>query len=348
MSYTSRVFRKTMRGAGVPAALSVSALSVAALCMAATASAETTLKVSSCVTKTDDQVKTYLQLFHEPVNKAKNGVTLNYIGGPEITPRTKQGGALKRGLMDMIHCPSSYYAGMVPEARLLLLSNRGPDELRKDGAYKYLQKAWAKGLNARFVSWPHWGGSAFHIYLKEKAELSTKTGIRLNGKRIRSTAAYTPFLKVMGAVPVDMGAGDLYTALQRGVVAGFAWPEGGIAQRGWQDHVKYRYEPSFWRSSTAVVMNLDKWNSLSRKDKDVIEAAGIEYERTSGALLRKLADIDNEKVMKAGVEPVVLKGQYAEAYLATINNAVWDFVGKAIGDKLSTPFPTLKAALYKE
>lgn len=152
----------------------------------------------------------------------------------------------------------------------------------------------------------------------------------------------------MGAVPVDMGAGDLYTALQRGVVAGFAWPEGGIAQRGWQEHVKYRYEPSFWRSSTAVVMNLDKWKSLSRKDKDVIEAAGIEYERTSGPLLRKLADIDNEKVIKAGVQPVVLKGEYATAYLSTIKNAVWDFVGKAIGDKLSTPFPTLKAALYKE
>lgn len=155
MSYTSRVFRKMTRGAGVPAALAVSALSVAALSVGTTASAETTLKVSSCVTKTDDQVKTYLQLFHEPVNKAKNGVTLNYIGGPEITPRTKQGGALKRGLMDMIHCPSSYYAGMVPEARLLLLSNRGPAELRREGAYEYLQKAWAKGLNARFVSWPH-------------------------------------------------------------------------------------------------------------------------------------------------------------------------------------------------
>ena len=340
MSYTSSIFRKSMKGAGVLIALGVW-VSVGAVSVAPTANAETTLKVSSCVTKTDDQVKTYLQLFHEPVNKAKNGVTLNYIGGPEITPRTKQGGALKRGLMDMIHCPSSYYAGMVPEARLLLLSNRSPDELRKAGAYKYLQKAWAKGLNARFVSWPHWGGSAFHIYLKEKATLSKKTGLDLKGRRIRSTAAYTPFLRVMGA-------GDLYTALQRGVVAGFAWPEGGIAQRGWQSHVKYRYEPSFWRSSTAVVMNLDKWKSLSQKDKDIIEAAGIDYEQTSGALLRKLADIDNEKVIKAGVEPVVLQGDYAKAYLATINGAVWEFVGKAISDRLSTPFPILKAALYKE
>ncbi len=310
--------------------------------------ADVTLKVSSCVTKTDDQVRTYFELFHDPVNAARKGVTLNYIGGPEITPRTKQGGALKRGLMDMIHCPSSYYAGLVPEARLLLLSNKGPDVLRKEGAYKYIQKAWAKGLNARFVSWPHWGGSEFHIYVKEKAELSKTTGLDLSGRRIRSTAAYTPFLKRMGAVPVDMGAGDLYTALQRGVVVGFAWPEGGIAPRGWHQHVKYRYEPGFWRSSTAVAMNLDKWNSLSNKDKATVEEFAIKYEQESGALLRKLADIDNKKVFDSGVERIALKGEYAKAYLDTINNAVWDFVGKAISDKLSTPFPVLKKALYKE
>ena len=319
-----------------------------ALCVPPAANAETTLKVSSCVTKTDDQVKTYFQGFHDPVNKAKNGVTLKYIGGPEITPRTKQGGALKRGLMDMIHCPSSYYAGMVPEARLLLLSNKSPSQMRKEGAYKYIQKAWAKGLNARFISWPHWGGSEFHIYLKDKAKISKKTGLDLEGRRIRSTAAYTPFLRRMGAIPVDMGAGSLYTALQRGVVVGFAWPEGGIAPRGWQNHVKYRYEPGFWRSSTSVVMNLDKWKSLSKKDKATIKAAGISYEGSSGKLLRNFADIDNKKVFKAGVERIVLKGDQAKIYLDTINNAVWDFVGKAIADKLSTPFPVLKKALYQE
>lgn len=323
-------------------------LATVAALIAGTAEAATTLRVTTCVSKIDDQVKTYFKYFFDPVDKAKNGIKLRYIGGPEVTPRTKQGAALMRGIVDMIHCPSSYYAGMVPEARVLLLSNRAPWELRKNGTYDMLQTAWAKGLNAHFLAWPHWGGSQFHIYLKHKVPLSKKTGLDLTGVRVRSTAAYNPFLKVMEATPVVISAGDVYTALQRGVVDGFAWPEGSVAARGWDEYVKYRYGPGFWRSSTAVVVNLDKWKSLSKKDRSTLTAAALEYERTSGPGLRHFADIDNAKVFAHGVKKIILKGAYRKAYLSTINNAVWTFVGDTIRDKLAVPFDKLKAGLYRE
>ncbi|MEE2956523.1 MAG: TRAP transporter substrate-binding protein DctP [Pseudomonadota bacterium] len=323
-----------------------------AVAFALTASAAT-IKVTTCVSKMDDQVQTYFSDFHNPVHKADNGIKLRYLGGPEVTPRKKQGPALQRGLVDLIHCPSSYYAGMVPEARLLLLSNQGPKALRKAGTYKLLQKAWAKGLNAHIVGWPHWGkgdvqeGPMFHVYLKRKPKLSKKTGIDFDGRKIRSTAAYNPFMKAMNAIPIVISAGDVYTSLERGLVEGFAWPEGGIAKRGWPKFVKYRYGPGFWRSSTMVVMNLQKWKSLSQKDKDTMTAAGIQYEATSGATLRGRADIDNAKVFKAGVQQVNLKGEYAKAYLSTISGAVSKYVKNKIGSKLTVPFDTLWPALYK-
>ena len=91
-----------------------------AVAVALPASAATTLKVSSCLARNHDQVEAYWATFHEPINKMseQTGLTLNYIGGPEVTPRQKQASALKRGLIDIINCPSAYYQTQVPAARV--------------------------------------------------------------------------------------------------------------------------------------------------------------------------------------------------------------------------------------
>ena len=74
--------------------------------LAAAAQAAVTLKVSTCLAKTHDQVETYFQAFHDKFNEvAKGEAKLHYVGGPEVSPRQKQGPALRRGLVDMIFCP---------------------------------------------------------------------------------------------------------------------------------------------------------------------------------------------------------------------------------------------------
>lgn len=311
------------------------------------AQAETTFSVISGLSKVDDQVKIYLKHFHEPFNAKKTGLTLAYRGGPEVTPRTKQGAALKRGTVDVIFTPSSYYAGMVPEARTLLLSNRDPDDLRREGVYDYIRKGWAKNVNGYFLAWPLWGAADFHLYFKQKPKLNKETGLDLEGVRVRSTAGYNPFLKRMKATPVVISATEIYTALQRGVVDGFAFPEGSISKRGWHEHVKYRLYPGFFRSSTAVVVNLDKWKSLTQAQRDALEQAAIDYEHASGPAMNEVAAADNARVAAGGVQNLVLEAEIAKAYLETINNATWEFVRDAVGDKLSTPFETLKAGLYR-
>ena len=86
------------------------------------------------------------------MNKANNGITLDYKGGPEVIPNRKQGAALKRGVIDMMFGPSVYYAGLVPCARVIGLSNVGQATLRKNGGWAELQDCWAKGLNAKLLA----------------------------------------------------------------------------------------------------------------------------------------------------------------------------------------------------
>ncbi len=309
-------------------------------------SAPIELKVSTALGSKHDQSKAFFDTFMKKMKEDESVVKLKYIGGPEVTPNRKQGPAMKRGLIDIIMSPSTYYATLVPEARLTGIATVSPQQWRKNGGYDMMSKAWAKRMNGKILAWGHfYGFSQFYIWLKEKPKLSKKTGIDLRGVKVRSTALYTPFFKAMGATTKGISPAEVYTALERGVVDGLAWPEGGVAFRGWQKFIKYRVEPGFFRTTTMVTMNLDKFKSLPKKAQDQLVAAGLHLEKVSGQILKKYADIDNAKIFKDGVQQFKLPPEYAKAYLKTIIDANWADAAKR---KYSVDYKALKAKMLDD
>lgn len=328
------------KGPGLAAG--VSALAVLSI----TAVQAATLTVTTSLIKSHDQSVVYFKDFQDPLNNASNGITLNYKGGPEVIPNRKQGAALKRGVIDLMFGPSVYYAGLVPCARVIALSNVGQATLRKNGGWAALDKCWQKGLNGKLLAHGMEGATEFHVYLAEdyKSRISEKTGLNLKGYKMRSTAGYHPFMKVMGAIPINISPGDVYTSLERGLVKGLAWPEGGVARYGWSKFIKYRVGPGWWRTSSTVVMNMDVYNKLTKKERDAVHAQSIKYETDSIASLRKLVKIDNAKVFASGVKPVDLKGKAAKAYLDTVYGATWDSAKKKMP---AATYNELRALLLK-
>ena len=224
-------------------------------------------------------METYFQVFHDKFNKiAKGEAKIHYVGGPEVSPRQKQGPALRRGLVDMIFCPMGYFEGMVPEAGLTSVTNLSTKELRDNGAIDQLQPVWAKKFNGMILGWCCYGVD-FHIYTTFKPKESNKSGLDLSGYKMRSAATYRPFLTAMGAIPVTMAPAEMYTGLQRGVVKGLAWPEGALAKYGVQKFLKYRVYPGFYRSSSMVLINIDKWKTLSKSVQDKLTKTGLEFEQ---------------------------------------------------------------------
>ena len=282
------------------------------------------ISITTSLGKTDKQTESYLNLYHDPVNKADNGITINYKGGPEVIPNRKQGAALKRGVIDMHFGPSGYYSGLVPCARVVAMSNQPQSVIRKNGAWDVLQDCWKKGLNGHLLAHPMEGVTSFHVYLIDPPRISEKTGLDLSGFTMRSTALYHPFMKAMGARPINISPGDIYTSLQRGLVKGLAWPEGNIYRYGWYEFVKYRIGPGFWRTSSTLVINLDVWNKLTQKERDAMEAAGVKYEQDSVEYYRKIAAADTASMEKAGVKLITLEGKAGQAFTNTVYGATWD------------------------
>ena len=270
---------------------------------------------------------------------------MNYIGGPEVTPNRKQGAAMKRGLIDIIMSPTTYYANLVPEARLTGISNMTPQEWRANGGYDLMNKVWADKLNGVILGWANWyNASQFYLWMKEKPKLSKTTGLDLKGVKMRTTPLYTPFLKAMGATTKNISPSEVYTALERGVVDGLAWPEGGVAFRGWQKYIKFKVGPAFFRSTTFLTMNKDRFDKLTKKAQEQILAAGLHYENESGRVIKDLIAIDNAKIMADGVQAWDVPGEYGKAFTATILKANWADAAKR---KYSVDFELLKSKMLK-
>jgi len=313
------------------------------LAIALPAQSAEVLKVSTALGTKHDQSTVFFDTFMARMKEDQSLVKLNYIGGPEVTPNRKQGPAMKRGLIDIIMSPVTYYANVVPEARLHGIANVSGATWRKNGAFDIMSKAWASKLNAVILGWGnYYGFNQFYMWFKEKPKFSKVTGLDLSGMKMRTTPLYTPFLKAMGAITKNISPAEVYTSLERGVVDGLAWPEGGVAFRGWQRFIKYRVEPGFFRSTTMVTMNKTKFDKLPKKAQNQLIAAGLHYERDSGAILKKRAEIDNQKVYKAGVQRLILPPDIAKVYIKTIISANWKAAEKY---KFTADFKKLKALM---
>jgi TRAP-type C4-dicarboxylate transport system substrate-binding protein len=318
---------------------------VAALAFASPAlAASATLKVTTCLARNHDYTQAFMQTFVDPINAKKTDLTLTYLGGPEVTPFREQGGALKRGLVDMIFCPAAYYSGLFGEARLPGAQSTSIEEIRRNGAWQMMEEAWAKNLNAHFLAWAFDNAQIFYTYFIAKPKESTKTGLDLNGTKIRSTPLYNPFLVAMGATTIVMAPGDVYAGLQRGVVDGLAWPWGSVAKYGWQRFLKYRVTPSYYGASQPLLVNLDKWKGLSQAQQELMTKQARIMEKDGAAIIIKKGKEDDVKLNEAGIQDIELTGAVRKAYLDTVYGAKWEQ-----NDKLNytVDYQKLKSLLYK-
>ncbi len=332
--------------------LSVRNFSVAATALVAVgvlsspAFSATSLKTLACFQRNHDYITTLHKAFIEPINKANGAVKIQYLGGPEVTPRQKAAGALQRGLVDVLYCPGAYYGGQLAEGRLLGAHNVSIPEVRKNGGWEMMQEAWAKGLNAHFLAWNFANGQKFFVYTKFKPKLSKTTGIDLTGIKMRSTGLYKAFMKAMGATPVVISPGDVYSALERGVVEGVAWPWGSMAAYGWEKFLKYRIEPQFFGATMTLLVNKKKWDGLSAAGRDQLTKAAAAYESAADGMIVEKGKADDAKLKKAGVTTIKLEGEYAKAYLKTIYAAKWA-ENDAQRSKFVVDYDKLKAKMYR-
>jgi TRAP-type C4-dicarboxylate transport system substrate-binding protein len=123
----------------------------------------------------------------------------------------------------------------------------------------------------------------FYLHAHGPGILHSKRAVKtmedIKGLKIRCTGFSAKAAAALGGVPVAMGQGAAYEALQKGVVEATLSPMEVL--KGWKqaEVIKYTTECYSVGYTTAmyVIMNLDKWNSLPKDVQRVFEKVSEEW-----------------------------------------------------------------------
>ncbi len=286
------------------------------------ASSKITIKATSQLPRQTEFTQQFLN-FVKKVNDNKNiGVKINYIGGPEAIPQKRQGEAVENGTVGMIYGPSNYLVSEVPASYTVMGSTITAPEARANGGMKLLNSIYEKRMNVHLLGWFGSNKKFFHIYLEHKPQFNS-SGEFKNNPKVRSVQMYRGVLDGMGASPQRIGAGDVYTALQRGVVNGVVWPLIGITDLGWQKYLKYRIKPGFYTNSTIVLVNLDVWKKMSQHQRNGLQKAAKKFEKWSIKDFNKEQQQLRKKTAKLGMKTIKLQGASLEKYEKLAKKMPW-------------------------
>src|SRR5882672_4514930 len=203
--------------------------------------------------------------FIEKVNADGKGVIkINYIGGPRAVPPFEVGNAVRTRVVDIANVTGAFYTNLMPEADGFKHNGKPMSEQRNNGTWDYINQLHNQKLNSQYLA-RRFHNVPFHIYLNKKIDAIDFTGLK-----IRVTPVYRDVVQALGGAPINTAPGEVYTALERGVVDGYGWPVSGIFDLGWDKVTKYRREPGFYSVEVNVLVKFDAWKALTDAQRKLL------------------------------------------------------------------------------
>ncbi|MEM8630342.1 MAG: TRAP transporter substrate-binding protein DctP [Pseudomonadota bacterium] len=270
----------------------------------------------------------YTQSFLEFVDKVNDRgegvIQIEVRGGPEAIGMFQQPDAVRDGIVDMVYTPGSFYGGALPEKDAMVASNLTAVETRANGGLDLIDQIHQEKMGLKYLGWFD-SNVTYNLWTVNEPEFDADGNLEVDGIKLRGNAVYNAFFTdYLGAQVIDLPTGEVYAALQRGVVDATGWTQIGLVDLKWNEFLNYRIEPSFFSTDLGVIVNLEKWNSLSDEARAILQEVAIEHEAASAAKLGGLADEQLAALADAGMTTVELEGEARANYLAAAREKTWE------------------------
>ena len=283
---------------------------------------EVTLRLVSAFPENQYYVKRTVEWIEKLNKEGKGTLQINFIGGPKAIPTFEVGKAVQTGVVDIGFSTGAFYTNVMPEADILKLSETSAAEQRKNGGYDLINKIWAEKANMRYLA-KVVEFTPFHLYLNKKIDKPDLTGLK-----IRITPVYRDFFQAMGASVMTTAPGEVYTALERGVIDGYGWPIHALFDLNWQEKTKYRVDPGFYNAEVSLVMNLDKYKSLPAKAHDYLDHQALAYEQQND-FWKTYNQSEAKRQAEAGIQTISFDAATSKAYVDKAKEVGWASAIKA-------------------
>ena len=238
-----------------------------------------TIRIAS-VSGPDHHHNKALNWFADKVNKQNIGVTFKVLSGGQLgnSERAYIEG-MQQGTIQMSQVSTGPMAGFVGEFDIFSLpymfrdTNHFKKVLSGPIGDKFLGMLEPKGMIG--LAWFDNGYRNMFNGKKPINEPSDMAGLKI---RVMKSPLMVNTVNAMGGSATPMAYGELYTALQQGVLDGGENAAGNVLNDKFFEVSKYYSITQHFRPPGVVAMSKKTWDSLSNKQKAAIEKAAAELQ----------------------------------------------------------------------
>ena len=277
---------------------------------------EVTLRMVSAFPENQFYVKRTIEWIEKVNKEGKGTLQINFIGGPKAIPTFEVGKSVQSGVVDIGFTTGAFYTNVMPEADILKLAETSAAEQRRNGGYELINRIWAEKANMRYLA-KVVEFTPFHIYLTKKIDKPDLTGLK-----IRITPVYREFFQSMNAQVMTTAPGEVYTALERGVIDGYGWPIHALFDLNWQEKTKYRVDPGFYNAEVGLVMNLDKYKGLPARAREYLERQALGYEQQND-FWKSYNQNEAKRQAEAGIQAITFDAATSRAFVEKSKEIGW-------------------------
>ena len=301
------------------------ALVLAASFSAGALAQEVTLRLVSAFPENGIYVQRMLPWITKVNAEGKGVLQINFLGGPKAIPTFEAGNAVKTGVVDMALNTGAFYTNVMPEADFLKLTQISVAEQRKNGAFDAINKVWNEKANIQYLA-RMVENQPFHIYTNKKIDKPD-----LTGQKIRISPVYRDFFQALNASVVTTPPGEVYTALERGVVDGYGWPIGGIFDLNWNEKTKFRVDPGFYDAEVSLTMNLPAYKKLTDTQRNYLQQQLLALE-AQNTFWTQYAKDETARQEKSGIQAITFDAATSKAFYDKAYEIGWAGAAKQSPD----------------
>jgi len=261
----------------------------------------------------DMKSRTIKQLGDIVESKAKGRIKFEYFYGGSLTKKPQYVEAVARGIADISTGPVSFVTGKIPELSVFeVYGSYALDKfLDMTEAIHPLMTELMKEKGVHHVMVQYSGST---VFAHKKKFLSKPEDWK--GQKMRLGGRWQSELgKTWGASPIFLQPNELYMAVDKGVIDGYMLIWDIVYGLKLYEVAAYNVDTNFSNNLEHVTMNLKKWQTLTKEDQAIFNAAIKEVNPWSYRETLKYYDDVKKDIVSKGMKIHELTREEKALYL---------------------------------
>lgn len=267
-----------------------------------TLAADTTLRIAS-VSGPQHHHNVALRWFADQVEKRDVGLELRVLDGAQLGGERDYIEGMMLGSIEMAQVSTGPIAAFVPEFDLFSLPYLFEDTEHfvrviegpvGERMFELLEERGIKGLA--------WFDNGYRNVFNSKRPVTTPEDMQGLKIRVMESPLMVDTINAMGGAATPMAYGELYTALQQGVLDGAENAPGNVLNDKFFEVADYYSLTHHFRPPGVVAISLEVWNRLSPEQQAALEEEAQALQTYEIALTQEVEQRALEELEAAGMQ----------------------------------------------